>query len=130
MVSQSSIGWFISVIFFTASGVLVWIGRMISSLFLSSMYTVVDSFRPRFFLIFAGIEILPNLSILAILCIMPCCGLLGLRFLSAVVGLRMEFSSRPRTPLHSVQGIFLNARFFSKSRHKIFSNSILWNFIL
>lgn len=72
----------------------MWIGCMMSSSSLSIIYTAVDSFRQRFFLIFAGIEILPNLSILAILCIMPCWGLLGLRVLSAVGGLRMGFSSR------------------------------------
>jgi len=49
--------------------------------------------RHRASLILAGIEILPNLSILAILCIMADWGLLGLKFLSAVGGLRMEFSS-------------------------------------
>ncbi len=65
------------------------IGRMMSSSSLSSIYTAVDSFRQRASLILAGIEILPNLSILAILCIMAYCGLLGLRVLSGVGGLRM-----------------------------------------
>jgi len=73
----------------------VCIGRMMSSSFLSIIYTAVDSFRQRASLILAGIEILPNLSILAILCIMVYLALLGIRFLSAVGGLRMEFSSRP-----------------------------------
>jgi hypothetical protein len=54
----------------------------------------VDSFKQRASLIFTEIEILPNLSILAILCIMADWGLLGLKFLSVVSGLRMEFSSR------------------------------------
>jgi len=72
----------------------VWIGFMIISSSLSSMYTAVDSFRHRASLILVGIKILSNLSILAILCIMADWVLLGLRFLSAVVGLRKEFSSR------------------------------------
>jgi len=72
----------------------VWIGRMIISSSLSIIYTAVDSFRHRASLILTGIEILPNLSILAILCIMGYWGLLGLRVLSAVGGFRMEFSSR------------------------------------
>ncbi len=80
-------------IFFTASGVLVCIGRMMSSSFLSIIYTDVDSFRQRASLILAGIEILPNLSILAIFCIMADWGLLGIKFLNAVGGLRIEFSS-------------------------------------
>jgi len=71
-----------------------WIGRMIISSSLSIIYTAVDSFRHRASLILAGIEILPNLSILAILCIMPYLVLLGLKFLSAVGGLRIEFSSQ------------------------------------
>ena len=62
------------------------------------IYTAVDSFRHRASLILAGIEILPNLSILAILCIMVYWALLGLKFLSAVGGLRMEFSPQPRHP--------------------------------
>ena len=69
-------------IFFAASGVLVCIGRMMSSSSLSIIYTAVDSFRQRASLI------------LAIFCIMADWGLLGLRFLSAVIGLRMEFSPR------------------------------------
>ena len=80
-------------IFPAASGVLVWIGRMISSSSLSIIYTAVDYFRHRASLILAGIEILQNLSILAILSVMADWGLFGLRFLSAVVGLRMGFSS-------------------------------------
>jgi len=43
----------------------------------SSMLTAVDLFRRRASLIFTGIEILPDLSILAILCRMPCWVLLG-----------------------------------------------------
>ena len=68
------------------------IGRMMSSPSLFCIYTAVNSFRPSVFLILAGIEILPNL------CIMADLGLLGLRFLSATVGLRIEFSPQP---LHS-----------------------------
>jgi len=97
MVSQSSTGRFILEIFSAASGVLVCIGRMMSSSFLSII--AVDSFRLRAFLILAGIEIRPNLSILAILCIMPYRVLLGIRFLSVVGGLRIEFSSQPRISL-------------------------------
>ena len=47
MVSQSSTGRLILEIFFAASGVLVCIGRMMSSSSLSIMHTAVDSFRQR-----------------------------------------------------------------------------------
>lgn len=62
------------------------IGRMMSSSSLYSMYTAVDSFRQRASLILTGIEILPNLSILVILYIMGCGGLLGFRVLNRVDG--------------------------------------------
>jgi len=84
----------------------VCIGRMMSSSSLSIIYSAVDSFRQRASLILAGIEILPNLSILAIYCIMADWGLLGLRFLSAVSGLRIEFSSTtPDFAIAQVRGI-------------------------
>ncbi len=64
----------------------MWIRRIMIPSSLFSMYTAVDSFRQRASLIFTGIEILPNLSILAILCIMAYWDLLGLRVLSAGLG--------------------------------------------